>query len=499
MRLIELMEQNVSQLADREITGLTADSRQVQPGYLFAALPSSVPGGPHTLNGADFVPEAIRRGAAAVLGPPGLKAALAASTAPATAPSNNVPANIPVIEDDDPRRRLALVAARFFGAQPATIAAVTGTAGKSSVVDFTRQLWAALDIQGASLGTLGVISPAFERKLAHTTPDPVILHGALAELAVAGVDHLALEASSHGLEQRRLDGVTVKAAAFTNLSRDHLDYHADEEDYLRAKLRLFNNVMAPGGTAVLPSNAELTDRLVSACKARGHHILTFGGTGDTGDIRLGQRDVRPDGQRLSIIALGREAVIDLPMIGAFQAENVLCALALVIACGEDPAAVLAAAKSLTGVPGRLQAVGGGVYVDYAHKPEALRAALAALRPHANGQLIVVFGCGGDRDRGKRPQMGRIAAELADKIIVTDDNPRNEDPAIVRSEILAGCPDAMEIGDRGEAIAAAVRSLTSGDILLIAGKGHETGQNVAGVVHPFDDVAFATNLLRGTSA
>ena len=493
MRLIELMEQNVSQVADREIFGLTADSRQVRPGYLFAALPSSVADG--ALNGADFVPDAVRRGAAAVLGPPGLRAALESSI------------EVPVIEDREPRRRLALLAARFYAAQPETIAAVTGTSGKSSVVDFTRQIWMALGRNGASLGTLGVISAAGERKLAHTTPDPIVLHGTLAELAELGIDHLALEASSHGLEQRRLDGVLVKAAAFTNLSRDHLDYHADEEDYLDAKLRLFDSVMDRGGAAVLPSGGELSGRLAAVCQARGHDILTFGAVGD---VHVRQRRVRPDGQQLTISARdhegGREgrheAMIDLPLIGAFQAENVLCAIALAIACGEIPDAVLGAAGKLTGVPGRLQSVGGGIYVDYAHKPEALRAAITALRPHVGGdggRLIVVFGCGGDRDRGKRPQMGRIAAELADRIVVTDDNPRGEEPGSIRREVLAGCPDAVEIGDRAEAIATAIHWLGAGDILLIAGKGHETGQDIAGVVHPFDDVAVAAEVLRGMSA
>ncbi len=472
----------MSQLADREIVGLTADSRQVRPGYLFAALPSSL--ADSALNGADFADEAVRRGAVALLGPPGLAATL------------NTSVDIAVIEDKEPRRRLSLLAARFFGAQPATVAAVTGTSGKSSIVDFVRQIWLTLGRQGASLGTLGVISAPVRRTLAHTTPDPVILHQALAELAGAGVDHLALEASSHGLEQQRLDGVRVRAAAFTNLSRDHLDYHADEEAYFLAKLRLFTEVMASGGTAVLPSASDLTDRLTLACRDSGHDILSFG---PGGDIDLLQCEARARGQSLTIAVKDHRVNIELPLIGAFQAENVLCAIALVIACGERAEAVLGAARKLTGVPGRLQAVGGGVYVDYAHKPEALRAAITALRPHTAGKLYVVFGCGGDRDRGKRPQMGRIAAELADRIIVTDDNPRSEDPDLIRSEILQGCPGAVEIGDRGQAIATAIGWLSAGDVLIIAGKGHETGQQVAGVTHPFDDGEVARNLLRGAGA
>ena len=469
----------MSQLADREIVGLTADSRLVEPGYLFAALPSSDSNS--ALNGADFVAEAVRRGAAAVLGPPGLPAALKA------------PIDVAVIEDPEPRRRLSLLAARFFGAQPRVVAAVTGTSGKSSIVDFVRQIWTALGRNGASLGTLGVNSAPVRRELAHTTPDPVVLHQALADLAAAGVDHLALEASSHGLEQQRLDGVAVRAAAFTNLSRDHLDYHADEEAYFLAKLRLFEVVMAPGGTAVLPSASDLTDRLSAVCRARGHDVLTFGAGGD---VDLLRRDVRPDGQQLKISAMGRQAEIELPLIGAFQAENVLCAIALVIACGETATAVLGAAGHLTGVPGRMQSTGGGVYVDYAHKPEALRAAITALRPHAKGQLFVVFGCGGDRDRGKRVQMGQIAAALADQVVVTDDNPRGEDPNQIRAEIMAGCPAAVEIGDRRAAIATAIGWLGADDVLLIAGKGHETGQRVGDVTHPFDDMDVARVILRG---
>jgi UDP-N-acetylmuramoyl-L-alanyl-D-glutamate--2,6-diaminopimelate ligase len=484
LRLIELMGNGMSQLADRDIVGLTADSRLVEPGYLFAALPSSV--AESSIDGADFVPEAIRRGAVALLGPPGLAGSLKASV------------DIPVIEDAEPRSRLSQLAARFFADQPETIVAVTGTAGKSSIVEFVRQIWVALGRSGGSLGTLGVNSAPLRRKLAHTTPDPVILHEALRDLAAAGVDRLALEASSHGLEQRRLDWVRVIVAAFTNLSRDHLDYHADEEAYFQAKLHLFKVVMAPGGTAVLPMGTDLTDRLRAVCQSRGHRVLTFGAGGD---IDLLQRRIVGDGQRLSVSALGHGAELDLPLIGAFQAENVLCAIALVLACGEDPGAVLAAASTLTGVPGRLQAVGdvangGRIYVDYSHKPEALRAAITALRPHTKGGLVVVFGCGGDRDRGKRPQMGRIAAELADRIVVTDDNPRGEDAAAIRAEVLRGCPDATEIGDRGQAIATAISWLGPDDVLLIAGKGHETGQEIAGVIHPFDDCDVARRVLAG---
>lgn len=475
------MSQAVDMLADIEIAGLTADSRSVEPGYLFAALPSVIADSP--MNGINFVPEALRRGAAAVLGPPGLAANLEA------------PIDVPVIEDEDPRRRLSQLAARFFAEQPRTIVAVTGTAGKSSVADFVCQIWLAMGISGGSMGTLGINSAPLQRPLAHTTPDPVVLHEALRDLAAAGVDHLALEASSHGLEQSRLDFVKVMAAAFTNLSRDHLDYHANEEAYLQAKLHLFKVVMGPGGTAVLPQNQnlgqDLTNRLRDACQAGAHKIWTFGAGGDI-DLRL--REISSAGQRLTIAAQGVDATLDLPLIGAFQADNVLCAIALVLACGETPDDVFAAAAQLTGVPGRLQAVGGNVYVDYAHKPDALRAAIDALRPHTKGQLVVVFGCGGDRDKGKRPIMGAIAADLADQIIVTDDNPRSEDPSLIRAEVLFACPGAVEIGDRGIAIATAINGLAPDDVLLIAGKGHETGQTIAGVTHPFDDRDVARKIL-----
>jgi len=366
------MDYVVNQSADKDIVGLTADSRLVQPGYLFAALPSSMPGG--SLNGADFVSDALYRGAAAILGPPGLSDHLKTSLKTTSV--------VPVFEDEEPRRRLALLAARFFGQQPKTIIAVTGTSGKSSVVDFVRQIWFALGCEGASLGTLGVASKLLRRRLAHTTPDPVVMHEILAELVDLGVDNLALEASSHGLQQRRLDGVKVGAAAFTNLSHDHLDYHTNAESYFQAKLRLFDTIMTPGGTAVLPYKSPWMDHFNSICEHRGHRILTFG-TG--GDVNLRHREHLPFGQRLVISVENRNYQIDVPLIGAFQADNVLCAIALVLATGEPADSVLTAAEKLTLVNGRLQAVGGGVFVDYAHKPDALRAAITALRPYAKRQ------------------------------------------------------------------------------------------------------------------
>jgi UDP-N-acetylmuramoyl-L-alanyl-D-glutamate--2,6-diaminopimelate ligase len=473
----------VRQGSEREIAGLTADSREVRPGFLFAALPGS------QTDGARFIRDAVDRGAVAVLAPPGV--------------AGQVPdlGGLPIIEDEQPRRRLSLMAARFYVRQPETIVAVTGTAGKSSVVDFVRQIWTALGRSAGSLGTLGVQSAAIQRKLIHTTPDPVALHRALRELADDGVDHLALEASSHGLDQQRLDGVRIGAAAFTNLSRDHLDYHADAEDYLRAKLRLFDTVLAPGGTAVLPSQSSHREQLVALCRARGHRLLSYGQ--DAAEVRQLKRRPLTDGQLLTVGVGETQADLRLPLIGDFQALNVLCAIALVLAGGEAAAAVLAAAGGLRGVRGRLELAashpgGGRIYVDYSHKPEALRNALAALRPHTAGRLVVVFGCGGDRDRGKRPEMGRIAAELADRVIVTDDNPRTEDAAAIRAEVLAGCPEAEEIGDRAAAIQAGIGGLAADDILLLAGKGHEQGQDVAGVVRPFDDAEVARQAVADIS-
>jgi len=454
--------------ADSEIRGLCADSREVAPGFLFAALPGSL------ADGADFVDDAVARGAGAVLARTG---------------RIGRPLAVPLLEDPEPRRVFALCAARFYAGQPATIAAVTGTSGKTSVADFTRQIWTALGFEAGSLGTLGVLSAPYREKLPHTTPEPVTLHRALRRLADGGVERLALEASSHGLDQHRLDGVRLAAAAFTNLSRDHLDYHADADSYFRAKQRLFDSVLPVDGTAVLPAASEHGLALQTLCRERGQHVLTYG-RGEA-DIAIAGQKILPGGQRLELNVSGHATTLELPLIGDFQAENVLCAIGLALACGSEPAAVCAAAGGLTGVRGRLEhvarsAAGGEVYVDYSHKPDALRQALLALRPHARGRLIVVFGCGGDRDAGKRPEMGRIGVELADLAIVTDDNPRSEDPAEIRRQVLAGGPAAQEIGDRRAAIRAGVAGLDDGDVLLIAGKGHEQGQLVGNELRPFDD-------------
>jgi UDP-N-acetylmuramoyl-L-alanyl-D-glutamate--2,6-diaminopimelate ligase len=468
LHLTDVIGEDVKGAGDIEITGLTADSRAVRPGYLFAALRGSA------FDGTAFIGDAVARGAAAVLMAPNPELA---------------DPGVPVILDPRPRHALSLCAARFYGEQPETIAAVTGTSGKTSVAEFTRQIWAAMRLPAASLGTLGVIAPDSYVKLAHTSPDPVRLHAELRRIAREGVGYLALEASSHGLDQDRLDGVRLRAAAFTNLSRDHLDYHPDTESYFAAKARLFADLLPATGVAVLPATDGYGRRLGEICQARGTRVMTYG----AGDADIALRDRRPHagGQVVRIAAAGHEIETDLPLIGAFQTDNVMCALGLVLACGGAVDAALAALAHLTGVPGRLQHVadapsGGAVYVDYAHKPDALKNALEALRPHARGRLIVLVGCGGDRDRGKRPEMGRIAAMLADDVIITDDNPRSEAPAAIRRAMLEGCPQAREIGDRGEAIRAGVAMLDTGDVLLLAGKGHEQGQEIAGEVYPFDD-------------
>jgi UDP-N-acetylmuramoyl-L-alanyl-D-glutamate--2,6-diaminopimelate ligase len=390
----------------------------------------------------------------------------------------------------DPRRSLALAAARLAGPQPGTVVAVTGTSGKSSVADFVRQLYAALGLRAASLGTLGVITSEGAAYGSLTTPDPISLHETLARLAHEGTTHVAMEASSHGIDQRRLDGVVLRAGAFTNLGRDHLDYHSTTEAYAAAKLRLFDTLLPDDAPAVINADGPFADVFLEGVSRRGLAVMTTGRAGRT--LRLVES--RPAGfnQRLTIAAFGRSYEADLPLPGAFQVENALVAAGLVLATEGEARAeeVLRGLSSLRGVPGRLERVGevGGALciVDYAHKPDALAHVLAALRPFTSGRLICVFGCGGDRDRGKRPLMGRIAVEKADIAIVTDDNPRSEDPAAIRAEILQGASGAREIGDRAEAIRTAVRDLRPGDVLVVAGKGHETGQIIGDRTLPFSD-------------
>ncbi len=450
------------------IEGLAADSREVRPGYLFAALPGV------KTDGARFIADALARGATALLVPQGAKPATGSAA---------------IIEDSDPRRRLALIAARFFARQPETTVAVTGTNGKTSVASFVRQLWAGEGLKAASLGTVGVVSPSGTKTLTHTTPDPIALHRILASLAGEGVTHLALEASSHGLQQRRLDGVVFAAGAFTNISRDHLDYHPSFEDYFAQKLRLFTELLPQGGTAVVDIDTDAGKHVAAVAKSRGLDLVTVGVDGKT--LRLVSAERDGFGQRLIIEHEGREHRVRLPLVGAFQASNALVAAGLVMATGASAATALPMLETLQGARGRLDLAGtarGGapVFVDYAHTPDALAKALDALRPYVERRLVVVFGCGGDRDKGKRPEMGRVAVTKADRAIVTDDNPRSEAPATIRSEILAAAPGAVEIGDRARAIAEAVAGLERGDVLLVAGKGHETGQTIGTKVIPFSD-------------
>jgi UDP-N-acetylmuramoyl-L-alanyl-D-glutamate--2,6-diaminopimelate ligase len=466
--------------ADSDILGLTSDSRVVQPGFLFAALPGT------RQDGRQFAVDAISRGAVAIL----------TENAEALTLSPEQRNRIAILADANPRRKLALMAARFHRRQPRELAAVTGTNGKTSVVHFTREIWRALGHPAASLGTLGLVTPVERRPGALTTPDPMELHRDLAGLARDGIEHVAIEASSHGLQQFRLDGLTIAAAGFTNLTRDHLDYHGDMARYRAAKERLFTELLAPGGVAVLNRDSGEFARLKSLCGDGGHLVIAYGAD-PAADLRLVAREPQAGSQAVVLEILGRRDELVLPLAGEFQAMNALAALGLVIATGGAPEAATAALTGLSGVPGRMQFVaehqGGAIVVDYAHTPDALAAVLTSLRPHARGRLVVVFGCGGDRDPGKRPMMGQIATRLADRVYVTDDNPRTEPPAKIRRAILEAAPNAAEIGDRREAIATAIAGLALGDVLVIAGKGHETGQIVDAKTYPFDDAVVAREL------
>ncbi|WP_434050881.1 MAG: UDP-N-acetylmuramoyl-L-alanyl-D-glutamate--2,6-diaminopimelate ligase [Roseibium sp.] len=456
-----------------EITGLTADSRSVQPGYLFAAFKGSA------VDGTRFVPNAVAAGAVAVL----------CARDAADAVTAQVPGNVAVIAEDEPRRVFARFAARYYSRQPDVIVAVTGTAGKTSVAHFVRQIFQAAGHPAASLGTLGIVKADGVTYGGLTTPDPVALHKELSELEAEGINHAALEASSHGLDQYRLDGVRLTAAAFTNLGRDHMDYHPTIEDYLRAKLRLFDALLPEGGTVVVDPGEKYADRVVDIAGKRGLPVFEVGETGR--HLKLTGLRTEGAGQELALQTERGEYRVTLPLIGRFQVSNALIAAGLAIAAGTDMGLVLRALENLKGAPGRLELAGrteagGLVFVDYAHKPDALDNALAALRPIATGKLAVVVGAGGDRDPGKRKLMGEAAARHADLVIVTDDNPRSEDPASIRSAVMSGAPGALEIGDRMEAIAEGVRGLQAGDILCVAGKGHETGQIVGDTVIPFSD-------------
>ena len=453
-----------------EVTGLAVDSRAVKPGDLFFALAGA------RTDGARFIDAAIASGAVAVAGEHPPQGGLA----------------VPFVATPNPRRALALAAARFHPEQPATIAAVTGTSGKTSVAAFTRQIWQRLGHDSASIGTIGLVSPKRTIYGSLTTPDPIALHRQLDEIARDGVTHLALEASSHGLDQYRLDGVRIAAGGFTNLSRDHMDYHPDVAHYLAAKLRLFRDLVVADGAAVISADHDCSAAVIEAARAKKLRILAVGrdGNGAGEGIRLAAVEVDGFAQNLTLEHCGRKYAVRLPLVGEFQIENALVSAGLAIGTGSEPKAVFAELELLEGAKGRLERVaernGAPIFVDYAHKPDALAKALQALRPYARRKLVVVFGAGGDRDAGKRPLMGAIAAENADSVIVTDDNPRSENPETIRAAILAAAKGAREIGDRAEAIRTAISSLQPGDALLIAGKGHETGQIVGDRVLPFSD-------------
>ncbi|HET9715455.1 MAG TPA: UDP-N-acetylmuramoyl-L-alanyl-D-glutamate--2,6-diaminopimelate ligase [Pseudolabrys sp.] len=463
-----------------EIAGVTADSRKSKPGFLFIAVPGV------KADGVQFATQAVRAGAVAVAG---------------EHRPQDLPENVEFIRVANARRTLSLAAGNFFRHQPDTIVAVTGTSGKTSVAAFTRQIWNALGFASASIGTIGIVSPKSEHYGALTTPDPVDLHRALDELSREGVTHLALEASSHGLDQHRLDGVRISAAAFTNLSRDHLDYHPTLEAYLAAKLRLFEDLVQPGGHAVIANDTPYGERVAEVARARGLTVMTVGAQGH--GIRIGASKVDGFAQHVAFHHAEHRYEVRLPLVGTFQVQNAAVAAGLAIATGADAPRVFAALERLSGAKGRLELVGSHhgapIFVDYAHKPDALKKALESLRPYTQGRLIVVFGAGGDRDPGKRPIMGRTAAEYADRVVVTDDNPRGEDPAAIRAAILSGAPNALEVGDRAEAIRMAIKDLKAGDVLLIAGKGHETGQIIGTRVLQFSDHEVVAAVLKGKVA
>jgi UDP-N-acetylmuramoyl-L-alanyl-D-glutamate--2,6-diaminopimelate ligase len=462
--IVELGDADLA-LREREIAGIAFDSRAVQPGDVFFALAGAKD------DGLKHVGDALAKGAAVVV-----------------ADRDTASAVVPVVRVADARAALAHAAAKLFPRQPETIVGVTGTSGKTSVAAFVRQIWQALGREAASIGTIGVVSRQFTVYGSLTTPDPIALHRTLDRLAGEGVSCVALEASSHGLDQRRLDGVRFAAGAFLNLTRDHMDYHATVENYLAAKLRLFRDLLPDGAPAIVDADSEVASRVIEVLRARGLPVVSVGAKGET--IRLAS--VARDGlaSTLDIEFGGRRRRVKLPLPGDFQISNALVAAGLCTATGSEADAVFRALETLEGAPGRLERIGdihgAAVFVDYAHKPDALEKALAALRPYVRGRLILVFGCGGDRDAGKRPVMGEIATRAADVAIVTDDNPRSENPAAIRAQILAAAPSAIEIGERAQAIRAGVRMLHEGDALVIAGKGHETGQIVGGRTLPFSD-------------
>lgn len=462
-----------------EVTGIAVDSREVRRGFLFVALP-----GRH-VHGANFIPSAVKSGATAVL-----TDAAGARIARQTLEGSN----LALVVAEDPRQTLAYAAALWFGAQPEVVVAVTGTNGKTSVATFTRQIWERLGFDAVNLGTTGV-EGAYSAPLGHTTPDPLTLHRLLAECDAAGITHVAMEASSHGLDQRRLDGVRLAAAGFTNFSQDHLDYHATFEEYFAAKAGLFARVLPEDGVAVINIDDPRGSDLTLLATQRGQDLITVGRRPGA-DLHILAQRLDAGGQVLRFGWEERVHQVRLDLIGGFQAENVLMAAGLAIGAGADPERVFETLPDMQTVRGRMQLAarrenGATIYVDYAHTPDALATAIRAMRPHVLGRLVAIIGAGGDRDISKRPLMGRAAAENADHVIVTDDNPRSEDPSSIRAAILAGCPGAQEVADRAEAILRGVDMLGPGDTLLICGKGHETGQTVGQDIFPFDDAEQAS--------
>jgi len=465
---------------ETEILGMTADSRKVEPGFLFAALKGSVQ------DGSQFAAMAIQKGAAAILSDGSADAG-----------------GLPHVVADEPRRALALAAKRFHAAQPEFVVAVTGTNGKSSTVDFARQIWSRAGLKAASMGTLGAIGPSGKIDVGHTTPDPVTIHETLSALAGQGVTHCAMEASSHGLEQHRLDGVDLSAVGFLNFTQDHLDYHGSMEEYLKSKLRLFASLAPKGIPAIVNADSPQRDDFEAAANGAGLQVVSFGWRGE--DLWIDELMPKQAGQSLFLYWRDVEQKpVELPLIGEFQALNALAAAAICLSLGMEFPAVADGLANLKPVKGRLEFVGktetgAAVFVDYAHTPDGLDVLLRAVRPHTAGRLKVIFGCGGDRDAKKRPLMGEIASRQADDVIVTDDNPRSEDPATIRAAVLAGAKGAREIGDRGEAIRTVIGDLRKGDTLVIAGKGHETGQIVGKTVLPFSDQDEAQAALTGARA
>jgi UDP-N-acetylmuramoyl-L-alanyl-D-glutamate--2,6-diaminopimelate ligase len=456
--------------SDSEVTGFAIDHRKVAPGSVFGAFKGQV------FDGEDFIGQAVTRGAVAVVARPEAKVE-----------------TVPHLADVAPRKLFASLAAKFFAPYPEVAVAVTGTNGKTSTVEMTRQMWRMSGQRSASIGTLGVTTSDDQVKTGLTTPDIVTFLSNMAGLERMGISHVAYEASSHGLDQHRCEGVPLAAAAFTNFSRDHLDYHPSMDAYFLAKMRLFDELLPPEGTAVVWTDDAKSAEVIERVRRRASSLMTVGRDGET--IRLLDQIPTPLGQTVSLGFDGKTHRLALPLIGAYQAANVLVAAGLVMATGTSFEAAFSAMQRVSPVRGRLERAvispkGAPVYIDYAHTGDALEAAIAALRPHVEGRLITVFGAGGDRDQGKRPEMGAVASKLSDLVIVTDDNPRTEDPAQIRREVLAGAPGATEIAGRREAIAEAIRIARSGDIVLVAGKGHEQGQIIGDRVLPFDDVVVA---------